>query len=256
MLSKIFKTFLMSALVFALAVSVYGCKKAEKTETVAPAAEEIIYVGTNAEFPPFGYLENGEMVGFDIDLINEIAKTAGKKIEIKNMAFDGLLPAMQVGKIDVIISGMTVTDERKKSVNFSDTYFISKQAILINEDNQNIKSFEDLPKNKVGVVLGYTGDLIVTEMGGPIERFNADSQAILALNSKKVDAVVIDSEPARNYAKYNKGLKVIETDLAEEEYAIAVNKDKPELLNDINNALRTLRENGTYDALMEKYFSN
>lgn len=251
---KFIGSVLCAALAIFAVLGVSGCKKSENAG--AENGGEIIYVGTNAEFPPFGYLENGTMTGFDIDLINEVAKTAGKKIEIKKMAFDGLLPALQVGKIDVIISGMTVTEERKKSVDFSDPYFVSKQAILINSDNDKIKSFEDLPKYNVGVVLGYTGDIIVTELGGPIVRYNGDSQAIVGLKGKKIDAIVIDSKPAINYIKYNEGLKMIETDLAEEEYAIAVTKKRPELLKDINDALRTLKENGGYDNLTKKYFGN
>ncbi len=245
------RKFIGSVLCAALAVfavlGVSGCKK---------SGGDSLYVGTNAEFAPFEYLDNGTIVGFDIELINEIGRLIGKEIVIKNMAFDGLLPAMQAKKIDIIIAGMTADDERRKSVNFTDPYFTSKQAILIDSGTEDIKTFEDLPGRDVGVVLGYTGDMVVTDIPEvKVQRYNATSEAIMALNAKKVDAVVLDYEPAKNYAKYNENLKLIETDLAREEYSIAVPKDQGELLGQINKALETIKGNGTYDRLMSKYFN-
>lgn len=247
-MNNFFKAIIISLLVVMSAFTAVSCKKKE-------AQQNSLYVGTNAEFAPFEYLDNGKIVGFDIDLINEIGKLIGKEIIIKNIAFDGLLPAMQAKKLDLIIAGMTANDERRKSVNFSTPYFTSKQAIIINNDNDKITSFESLPNNNVGVVLGYTGDVIVTDIKDVnIQRYNASSEAIMALNSKKVDAVVIDFEPAKNYVKYNENLKLIETDLAQEEYSIAIPKDNPALLEEVNKALETLKANGTYEALLKKYF--
>lgn len=224
-----------------------GCKEKKKT----------IYVGTNAEFQPFEYLDNGVIVGFDVDLINEIAKLTGKEIEIKNIAFDGLLPALQSKKLDIIIAGMTATEDRKKFVNFSEPYYVSSQAILVDKDNNTIKTFNDLPNTKVGVVLGYTGDIAVSELSNVnTQRYNGSGEAVIALKSKKVDAVVLDSEPAKNYAMQNPEIKMISTDLAKEEYAIALRKEDEALLKEINQALVTLKENGTYDKLMTKYFAN
>ena len=247
-MNNFFKAIIISLLVVMSAFMAVSCKKKE-------AQQNSLYVGTNAEFAPFEYLDNGKIVGFDIDLINEIGKLIGKEIIIKNIAFDGLLPAMQAKKLDLIIAGMTANDERRKSVNFSTPYFTSKQAIIINNDNDKITSFESLPNNNVGVVLGHTGDVIVTDIKDVnIQRYNASSEAIMALNSKKVDAVVIDFEPAKNYVKYNENLKLIETDLAQEEYSIAIPKDNPALLEEVNKALETLKANGTYEALLKKYF--
>lgn len=219
--------------------------------------EEIIYVGTNAEFQPFEYLENGEIVGFDIDLINEIAKIIDVKIEIKNIAFDGLIPALQAKKIDIIIAGMTATDERRQFVNFTEPYYTSKQAIVVSKDNTTIETFDSLPGKKIGVVLGYTGDIAVTALDNvDVQRYNGSSEAILALKANKVDAVVLDSEPAYNYALQNTELKMLETDLAEETYAIALGQENTELLEKIDMALKTLKENGTYDMLYDKYFED
>ncbi len=248
-MNNFFKAIIISLLVVVSAFMTVSCKKKEAQQNNS------LYVGTNAEFAPFEYLDNGKIVGFDIDLINEIGKLIGKEIIIKNIAFDGLLPAMQAKKLDLIIAGMTANDERRKSVNFSTPYFTSKQAIIINNDNDKITSFESLPNNNVGVVLGYTGDVIVTDIKDVnIQRYNASSEAIMALNSKKVDAVVIDFEPAKNYVKYNENLKLIETDLAQEEYSIAIPKDNIALLEEVNKALETLKANGTYEALLKKYF--
>lgn len=247
-MNKIFKVVLFVTMTAFIAITVISCKKKD-------VESKSLYVGTNAEFAPFEYLDNGKIVGFDIDLINEIGKIIGKEIVIKNIAFDGLLPAMQAKKLDLIISGMTATDERRKSVNFSTPYFTSNQAIIINKDNANITSFDSLPKNTIGVVLGYTGDVIVSDIKDvKVQRYNASSEAIMALNAKKIDAVVIDFEPAKNYVKYNENLKLIETDLAQEEYSIAIPKDNPALLESVNKALETLKNNGTYDALLKKYF--
>ena len=216
---------------------------------------EKLYVGTNAEFEPFEYLRDGKIVGFDIDLITEISKLIGKEIEIKNIAFDGLLPALQSKKLDVIIAGMTATDERKKFVNFSDTYYLSEQMIVVNkENNQNIKSFDELSGKSVGVVLGYTGDIAVSKLKNvDISRFNGTGEAVMALKSQKVDVIVLDGEPAKKYAVQNTELEAKETDVAREEYAIALRKDETKLLEEINSALKILKANGKYDELMKKY---
>lgn len=234
-------------LVSVFILSIVACSKNKK--------EEVLYVGTNAEFPPFEYLLENDIVGFDIDLVNEIALLIGKKIEMKNIAFDGLLPALQAKKIDIIIAGMTATEERRQFVNFSDKYYVSKQAILVDKDNTTIKTFDSLPGKTVGVVLGYTGDIAVSALPNvDIKRYNGTSEAVLALKANKIDAVVVDSEPAKNYSKQNPEIKMLVSDLVEEEYAIALRKDETELLDQINVALQTLKDNGTYDELIIKHF--
>lgn len=218
---------------------------------------KVLYVGTNAEFQPFEYLENGKIVGFDVDLMEEIAKLMGKEIEWKNISFDGLLPALQAKKLDVIIAGMTATEERKKFVNFSETYYTSNQMILINKENPVVESFDKLAEHNVGVILGYTGDIAVSAIDGvKVQRYNGAAEAIMALKAKKVDAVVLDSEPAKNYAKQNNELGLINTDVSKEEYAIAVGKDNKALVDNIDKTLKTLNENGTYDKLIQKYFGD
>ena len=219
--------------------------------------ENKLYVGTNAEFEPFEYRDGDNIVGFDIDLINEIAKIMKQDIEVVDMAFDGLLPALQSKKIDIIIAGMTADEERKKFVNFTDPYYNTKQSILVYNDNTTINSFDDLDGKNVGVVLGFTGDLIVSEMSNVnAQKYGATSEAILALKSQKVDAVVLDYEPAKQYSAQNKELKLVLADSQDEEYAIAIRKEDTELLKKVNDALNTIKENGTYDMLIEKYFES
>ena len=219
--------------------------------------ENKLYVGTNAEFEPFEYRDGDNIVGFDIDLINEIAKIMKQDIEVVDMAFDGLLPALQSKKIDIIIAGMTADEERKKFVNFTDPYYSTQQSILVHKDNKDIYSFDSLEGKNVGVVLGFTGDLIVSEMSNVnAQKYGATSEAILALKSQKVDAVVLDYEPASKYFDQNNDLKLIITDSKSEEYAIAIRKEDTELLKKVNDALNTIKENGTYDMLIEKYFES
>lgn len=245
------KKMLLFVLVSVLSsVMLFGCKKDE-------ASTDKLIVGTNAEFPPFEYIEQGKIVGFDVELMNEVAKLVNKKVEFKNMAFDSLLIAMQTGKINCIISGMTATDERRNHVNFSTPYFVSKQAVIV-PIGSDIKQFEDLKGKKIGVVIGYTGDMVVTDMykdTSSITRYEATGQAIMALTAKKVDATVLDMEPAKEYVANNDGIMVLDTALAEEEYSIALPKNNTALLEEINKALKTLKENGTYDKIYAKYFN-
>lgn len=213
-----------------------------------------VYVGTNAEFPPFEYLESGKMVGFDVDLIEEIGKVIGKEIVMKDMSFDGLIPALQSKKVDLVIAGMTASEERKKTVDFSEPYYSANQVIVLNEKNEDIKTFEDLKGKKIGVMLGFTGDVVITEMGLPNEKYNAAFAGIMALQSGKIDAVVLDSETANNYVKKNKGLKLAEGKGEAEDYAIAIRKADKKLLKEVNDAILTLKENGKFDELLTKYF--
>lgn len=215
---------------------------------------EKIYVGTNAEFPPFEYLEKGSIVGFDIDLMKEIGKVIGKEVIVKDMSFDGLIPALQTKKVDLIIAGMTATEDRKRTVNFSNPYYSANQVIVTNDKNKEIKTFKDLKNKKIGVMLGFTGDFVIEEMGYPSEKFNSAFTGIMALQSGKLDAVVLDSETAKNYVKKNKNLKLAEGKGELENYAIAIRKTDEKLLKEINNAIKILKENGKFEELLIKYF--
>ena len=241
-MKKFVKSLLMGALVLSLSVSAM--------------AKDKIFVGTNAEFPPFEYLEKGEVTGFDIELVNEIGKVMDADVKVLDMSFDGLLPALQMKKVDLVIAGMTATEERKKTVSFTQPYYTASQVIIVKEGNNSIKSFDDLKGKKVAVMLGFTGDTIVSEIEGVnVERFNAAYAGIMALQADKVEAVVLDSEPAKNYVKQNPGLVLAEADAEQEENAIALRKNDKALLEKVEKALAELKANGTYDALIKKYFN-
>ena len=241
-MKKFVKSLLMGALVLSLSVSAM--------------AKDKIFVGTNAEFPPFEYLEKGEVTGFDIELVNEIGKVMDADVKVLDMSFDGLLPALQMKKVDLVIAGMTATEERKKTVSFTQPYYTASQVIIVKEGNNSIKSFDDLKGKKVAVMLGFTGDTIVSEIEGVnVERFNAAYAGIMALQADKVEAVVLDSEPAKNYVKQNPGLVLAEADAEQEEYAIALRKNDKALLEKVEKALAEVKANGTYDALIKKYFN-
>ena len=219
-MKKFVKLMLMFLLSVVISISVF-------------AKNNVVYVGTNAEFMPFEYLDKNKIIGFDIDLLDAISKETGLEFKIQDMAFDGLLPALQTKKIDMVIAGMSATPEKAKS----------------------LKSFKDLSGKKVGVMLGFTGDTVVSEIKGvKVERFNAAYAAILALSQNKVDAVVLDSEPAKKYSGTMKQLVIANIPAEEENYAIAFRKNDKELINKINAALDKIKSNGEYDKILKKYF--
>ncbi len=237
-------TKIMSCLVALLALS---CAKADPNTLV---------VGTNAEFPPFEYLENGEVVGFDVELIHAVAEVLGKKVKIENLSWVGLLPALQGKKVDLIIAGMAITEDRQTIVNFSDVYYVAaEQTIVAHQNSVDLNSVDDLVGKQVGALLGYTGEILVSDLEGVhVETYNEAPQAILDLQNGKLDALVLDSLPAENYVKNANNLKAIVIEDSEEEYAIAIRKEDTALLADVNKALATVKANGTYDAIASKYF--
>lgn len=222
-----------------------------------------LVMGTNAAFPPFEFTTTdgllGEFDGIDVAIALEIAKAMGKELKIEDMEFEGLLASVQTGKVDMAVAGMTVTEERLTSVDFSDPYYTATQVMVVAADNEEIKTAEDLKNDKtVGVVIGYTGDNIVTDElkidETKITRANRGVDIIQDVKNGKLDAVVIDSATGKALAEKN-GLKVVEDPAAfeSEEYAIAVAKGNTELLSEINKVLAKLNEDGTIGKLAEKY---
>ncbi len=216
-----------------------------------------LIVGTEPTFPPFEFVdEKNQVVGFDIDIANELAKRLGVKLEVVNLPFDSLIPALLQGKIDLIIAGMTITEERAKVVDFSKPYFEANQAIVVRKDGKfEPKKLEELVGKKVAVQLGTTGDLVVSEIDGiQVVRFQKFTDAFLELQNGRVDAVVLDEAPAKAYVKkFPKFLisAVIDTG---ETYGIAVKKGNKELLNFVNQTLDILKGSGTYNKLIQKWF--
>ena len=242
-MKKFVKLMLMFLLSVVISISVF-------------AKNNVVYVGTNAEFMPFEYLDKNKIIGFDIDLLDAISKETGLEFKIQDMAFDGLLPALQTKKVDMVIAGMSATPERQKAVAFSKPYFKAKQVVITTpEKAKSLKSFKDLSGKKVGVMLGFTGDTVVSEIKGvKVERFNAAYAAILALSQNKIDAVVLDSEPAKKYTANNKQFVIANIPAEEEDYAIAFRKNDKELINKVNVALDKIKANGEYDKILKKHF--
>lgn len=225
--------------------------------------KEKLVMGTNAAFPPFEYVTTdglvGDFDGIDVAIAQKIAEAEGKELEIVDMEFEGLIGAVMSGKIDMAVAGMTVTDERLENVDFSDTYYTAAQVMVVAPDNTDITCAEDIKEGKrVGVVLGYTGDSIVTEDLGVdennIRRVGRGLDIIQDVKNGKLDVVVIDSATGKALAEAN-GLKVVEDSevFETEEYAIAVKKGNSELLNKINTVLKEMKDNGEIDELAVKY---
>lgn len=222
----------------------------------AMADGDALVMATNAEFPPYEYHEGDEIVGIDAEVAALIAEELGMTLEIEDMAFDSVLAAVQSGKADIAMAGITVTDERKMVVNFSDTYTKATQLVIVAEDSE-IASPDDLTGKTIGVQLGTTGDIYAGDVeDATVERYSKGFEAVQALMQGKVDAVVIDGEPAKVFVEENEGIKLLDDAFTEEEYAIAVSKDNEELLEQINAALATLEENGKFDEVLAKYIGD
>lgn len=240
-----------------------GSNTAKPVEEGTTAKTEKIVMGTNAAFQPFEFTTSnglvGEFDGIDVAIAKKIADSMGKELKIEDMEFDGLIASVSSGKVDFVAAGMTATDERRQNVDFSDTYYVASQVMLVPKDCEDITKAEDLKNDKtVGVVLGYTGDNIVTEdlqvAEDKITRANRGIDVVQDVKNGKLDAVVIDSATGKALAEKN-DLKVIEDPEAfeTEEYAIAVKKGNTELLEKINAVLAEMKANGEIDELAQKY---
>lgn len=210
-------------------------------------------MATNAEFPPYEYYEGEEVVGIDVDIAKAVAEELGMELKIEDMAFDSVIPAVSSGKADIALAGLTVTDERKENLNFTDTYAKATQVIIVKEDSA-IAGPDDLEGKKIGVQLGTTGDLYASDIkDAEVEQYNKGFEAVQATMQGKIDAVIIDSEPAKEFVAEAEGLKILDEAFTEEEYAIGIAKDNDELLEKVNKALKSLKESGKLDEIVAEY---
>lgn len=218
--------------------------------------DNVLVMGTNASFPPYEYVENGEIVGIDADIAAAIAEKLGMTLKIEDMPFDSIISSVQSGLVDVGIAGMTVNEERLENVNFSTSYATGVQAVIVKEGSE-IASIDDLAGKKIGVQLATTGDIYATDDFGDdlVEQYNTGNDAVVALKEGLIDAVIIDNEPAKAYVAANEGLTILDTEYAVEDYAIAVNKENTELLDKINTALEELIDDGVIDDIIAKYIT-
>lgn len=226
---------------------------AAQTE-VATVNKGVLTMGTNAYFPPYEYYEGDEIIGIDAEIADAVAKKLGLELKIEDMEFDSIILAVQQGKVDMGLAGMTVTEDRLQSVNFSDSYATGIQSVIVTEDS-DITDIDGLAGRKVGVQLMTTGDFLAQEEIGEefVEEYNKGADAVMALTQGKVDAVIIDNQPALSYIKSTEGLKILDTEFAVEDYAAAISKDNEGLLAAVNDALAQLQADGTLQSIVDKY---
>ena len=248
------KKLLSLVLVAAMALAAVACGSKEE----APAEtsdKEVLVMATNAEFPPYEYYEGQEIVGIDAEIAAAVAEKLGCELKIEDMAFDSIIAAVSSGKADFGLAGMTVTEKRLESVNFSDTYAHATQVVIVPEGS-DIASVADLDGKKVGVQLGTTGDIYAEDIAdATIERYNKGFEAVQALSQGKIDAVIIDNEPAKVFVAENEGLVLLDEAFTEEDYAMAIAKENTELLEKVNKALAELKEDGTLQSIVDKYIA-
>lgn len=217
------------------------------------SSSKTLTMATNAEFPPFEYLEGEEIVGADVDMAKAVAEKLGLELEITNIDFDAALTGASTGKYDVAIAGITANDERKENMDFSDDYYQAAQAIIVMADSE-IKTAADLEGKTISCQEGTTGEQYLLDENYSIQSFKTGAEAISALTTGKVEAVVIDNAVAKALSEKQEGKTVVlDEALTEETYAIATKKGNTELLEKINKALAELKADGTLADIYAKY---
>ena len=276
-MKKLIALLLAAMMVLALA----ACASNASTDTTAPAdsaaeteapAEEAadstaasgkLTMATEATFPPYEYYDGDAIVGIDVEVAQAIAAKLGMELEVTDIAFDSIIPGIQTGKYDMGMAGMTVTDERKEQVNFSDSYATGVQVVIVKDDSA-ITSVDDLfadgADTVVGTQAGTTGFIYATsdieDAGlGTVKSFGKTTDAVEALKNGQVDCVILDNEPAKALVAANEGLHILDTEYAVEDYAIAIAKENTDLLDKINTALAELKDDGTLQSIVDKYIS-
>ena len=241
-------------LVSLLILSCVGCGSKEQSLTVS---EGKLTMATNAHFPPYEYYEGDKIIGIDAEVAGKIAEKLGLELEIADIEFDSIVPGVQTNKYDMGMAGMTVTDERKKKVNFSTSYAKGVQVVIVPEDS-DIKSLDDLKGKIIGVQQSTTGDIYISDEFGEENtlKYPNGNIAVEALKNQKVACVVIDNEPAKAFVAKNEGLKILDTPYDEEDYAICFSKDNEELQKKVNDALEELIADGTLQSIVDKYIKS
>ena len=206
---------------------------------------------TNATFPPYETIRNGRIVGIDPDIMQEFCKRNGFELDIENMEFGALIAAVQSGKADIAASGITVTEDRKKKIDFSIPYTSAHQLVTVRK-NSGISANHELKGRKIGVQEGTTGDVYVKENLSEPQRYKDAATAIQALLTGKVDAVVLDSDPSHVFVRKNPTLQLLPEPLVTENYAFAVSKERPDLLMTLNSSLQEMIADGTLQQIIER----
>lgn len=254
------KKLLALLLAVILVLSLAACTSAAKDDKPASDAAKLT-MATEATFPPYEYYDGDAIVGIDVEVAQAIAEKLGMELEVTDIAFDSIIPGIQTGKYDMGMAGMTVTDERKEQVSFSDSYATGVQVVIVKDDSA-ITSVDDLladgANTVVGTQAGTTGFLYATsdieEAGlGTVKSFGKTTDAVEALKNGQIDCVILDNEPAKALVAANEGLHILDTEYAVEDYAIAIAKENTELLEKVNKALSELKADGTLQSIVGKY---
>ncbi len=270
MMKKQLKSIFAGAMVLTMAAALAGCGGApaeEQNKEDAAATEEsgekdTLIMATSADFPPYEFYDGQDIVGIDAEVAQAIADKLGYELEIEDMSFDSIIPSVASGKADIAMAGLTVNEERKKSVDFTDSYATGVQVVLTKE-GAKLTDVAALTKeganHTVGVQTASVGDVLATgdieEAGlGTVERYTKYGDAVNALLADKVDCIIMDKEPAKSFVNTTEGLKVLDTDYTNEDYAIGLAKGS-ELTEKVNTALKELKEDGTIQSIVDKYIT-
>lgn len=254
-MKKLFLLLLTVCLLGTAALTV-GCGQSDSAEQ---SGKKVLRVGMDASYPPFGSQdqETKDYEGFDVDIIRAIGAEEGFDVEISNRSFDGLIPALQAKEIDVAINDITITDDRKQSVDFSKPYYIAGLGVVVRSDNDTIHTAEDLQGKTLGVSIGSTGEEAARKIpGANVRVFNAINEAFLEVQNGGVDAVVNDIPTNEYYVSHagNKNVRTAEVALTKEDLGIAVLKGNTELLTKIDDGLAKVKANGKFSEIYEKWF--
>lgn len=256
-MKKLFAVLLAAMMLLAMVAC--GNDTSDPTPTPDPTPDtKTLYMATEGTFPPYEYYDGDKLVGIDVDVANAIAEKLGMKLEVVDIAFDSIVSGVQAGKYDMGMAGMTVNEERLEKVNFSDSYATGIQVVIVKEGGK-VKSLDDMAADGVviGTQSGTTGFLFASEDFGDekVKGFAKTTDAVEALKNGQVDCVMLDNEPAKALVAANPdaGLSILDTAYANEDYAIAINKQNTDLLNQINAALAELKADGTLQGIIDKY---
>ena len=235
-----------------------GCTGTGNNNGLNTVEKGKLTMSTNAAFPPYEMTtDDGGFAGIDVEIATEIAKKLGLELEILDMDFDAALLAVNQGKSDIVMAGVTVKEDRKLVMDFTDSYATGVQVVIVPE-NSSIASLDDLAGKSIGAQRGTTGYIYTSDEFGEdaVTAYDNGASAIKALTNGQIDCVVIDNAPAKEFVKANPGLKILETEYAVEDYAIGCDKGNTELVNAINKALKELKDDGTIQKIIDKYISS
>ena len=252
-MKKMFAIVLAALLVVAMFA---GCGSSKSDSSVKTLESGKLIMSTNAAFPPYEMVaDDGSFEGIDVEIAGAIAKKLGLELVVDDMDFDAALLSVQQNKSDIVMAGVTVTEDRKMVMNFSDTYAVGVQVVIVKEGSD--VTLDNLADQMIGTQRGTTGYIYASGDYGEdhVTAYDNGASAVQALMNGQVDCVIIDSAPAESFVAANAGLVILDTEYTSEDYAIGMNKDNTALLEAVNGALKELTEDGTIDSIIAKYIS-